>query len=242
MTIVPSDGNGVSTPAYDSVFLHALGETRTDHTAMKKAVLGALLLALAVIWAPLPTSGTPVIAVPEQTRDLPPNITVKPPPEQPNQAVELIQEKGKLLPVPDPTPMEPEIMLEPMEVYEPDVIYSDNPFTFDPGAGPPERNSGPMELTAAGLEPPVITRRVLPNYPMRGLKARMQGYVILEAVLRGDGSIDSIRVLRQLGKGRFNFEDEAIKSVEEWEFIPGKLNGKTVDVRMTLKIDFQLGR
>ena len=72
------------------------------------------------------------------------------------------------------------------------------------------------------------------------MKIRLQGYVILEAILRKDGSVDDIKVLRGLGKGKFGFEEEAAKALQQCEFLPGKVNNKAADVRMTLKIDFVL--
>ena len=72
------------------------------------------------------------------------------------------------------------------------------------------------------------------------MKVKLQGYVILEAILGKDGDIRDIKVLRGLGKGRFGFEDAATEALKKWQFLPGRLHGKPSDVRMTLKIDFVL--
>jgi protein TonB len=91
-----------------------------------------------------------------------------------------------------------------------------------------------------GVEPPVFTKKVTPDYPDKAVKIRLQGYVILEAILRKDGSVDDIKILRGLGKGKFGFEEAAAQALKAWQFLPGKVNGKPADVRMTLKIDFVL--
>lgn len=91
-----------------------------------------------------------------------------------------------------------------------------------------------------GTEPPVFTRKIKPDYPERAAKIKLQGYVIIEAVLRKDRTITDLNVLRGLGRGQFGFEDAAIEAIKQWEFVPGTVNGKPADVRMVLKIDFVL--
>ena len=91
-----------------------------------------------------------------------------------------------------------------------------------------------------GVEAPIFTRQTPPVYPDKGLLVRLEGYVLLEAILRKDGEIDDITVLRGLGKGKFGFEEAAIAALSQWEFIPGVFNDKPTDVRMTLKVDFKL--
>ncbi len=91
-----------------------------------------------------------------------------------------------------------------------------------------------------GVEPPVFTKRVSPEYPKRAIKIKLQGFVILEAILRKTGEVDDVHVLRGLGKGKFGFEESAITALKKWEFQPGKVDGVPSDVRMTLKIDFVL--
>lgn len=91
-----------------------------------------------------------------------------------------------------------------------------------------------------GVTPPVFTKKTRPKYPERAMKIGLQGYVILEAVLRKDGSVTDMKILRGLGKGRFGFEEASMEALEQWQFKPGRVNGRAADVRMTLKIDFVL--
>nr|WP_243435874.1 M56 family metallopeptidase [Acanthopleuribacter pedis] len=92
----------------------------------------------------------------------------------------------------------------------------------------------------AGVEAPVFTKKVAPNYPEAAREMQLQGYVILEATLRASGVVEDVVVLRTLGKGRYQFEEEATAAIKQWEFLPATRNGEAVDVRMTLKIDFVL--
>ena len=90
------------------------------------------------------------------------------------------------------------------------------------------------------VEPPRFTYKLAPQYPEKGLKVRLEGYVILEATLGKDGIIRDIDVLRGLGKGKMGFEEASIDALKQWQYSPGTVNGVAADVRMTLKIDFVL--
>lgn len=94
----------------------------------------------------------------------------------------------------------------------------------------------------AGVEPPIFGNRVAPQYPKQAEAIGLQGYVILEAVLTKKGTVEQIVVLRGLGKGKFGFEQAASDALKQWEFKPGKVAGVPSDVRMTVKIDFVLGK
>jgi len=91
-----------------------------------------------------------------------------------------------------------------------------------------------------GVEPPVFTKKVRPEYPSKAFKAKIQGYVLLEANLRKDGTIDNIVVTSPLGQGEFGFEEKAVEALKKWRFLPGRVNDRTSDVKMVLKIDFRL--
>ena len=91
-----------------------------------------------------------------------------------------------------------------------------------------------------GVTPPRFINRPPPTYPSRALQYKVEGYVILEAVLQGNGKVGEIRVLRDLGKGKLGFEEAAMLAVRNWRFQPGKVNGRRDDVRMTIKVDFKL--
>ena len=92
----------------------------------------------------------------------------------------------------------------------------------------------------AGVEPPVFSKRVQPVFPKEAVKVKLQGYVILEALFKTDGTVQDITVIRGLGKGKFGFEEAATEALKSWEFMPGKANGLSADVWMTVKIDFIL--
>lgn len=92
----------------------------------------------------------------------------------------------------------------------------------------------------AGVSMPVFTKRVPPVYPKSGLKQKLEGYVILEAVLHKDGTIGELALLRSFPGPNTDFDDNAIAAVKQWQFEPSQKDGEPIDVRMTLKIDFVL--
>ena len=66
----------------------------------------------------------------------------------------------------------------------------------------------------------------------------MEGIVLLEAIIRKDGSIDTLRVVRGLGYG---LDESAINAIKkEWKFQPGTLNGQPVDVKVVIETSFRL--
>ena len=67
--------------------------------------------------------------------------------------------------------------------------------------------------------------------------ARVQGVVILEAVIHRDGSVGGIRVLRGVPMG---CTEAAIAALKRYRFKPGTQHGEPVDVYMTLTVQFTL--
>jgi TonB family protein len=200
----------------------------------------ALYTVLAIIWMPGFSFGDKVFDVTKAENKPQKRKVLKPPPEKPLEQVKTKDKKAKKMPMPDLTPDEPEPVVEPDPPPEPEVLPTDD-WEIGIPDGPPEPQGDTIaRVGEVGVEPPVFTKKVQPNYPERAIKIRLQGYVILEAILRKDGNVDDIKVLRGLGKGKFGFEEEAANALKKWEFLPGKVNGRNADVRMTLKIDFVL--
>ena len=207
---------------------------------MKLSFMIALYVSLALIWIPGFSFGNKVFDVDQRENQVQRRKVLKPPPEKPLEKVQTKDKKSKKLPMPDLTPDEPEPVVEPDPPPEPEVLPTDD-WEIGIPDGPPEPQGDTIaRVGQVGVEPPVFTRKVAPDYPEQAVRIKLQGYVILEAILRKDGTVDDINVLRGLGKGKFGFEENAMKALKQWEFLPGKVSGNPADVRMTLKIDFVL--
>jgi protein TonB len=86
------------------------------------------------------------------------------------------------------------------------------------------------------IRQPAKTRHVNPEYPPIAQSSRVQGVVILEAVIGDDGRIVDTRVLRSIPL----LDQAALDAVRQWEFTPTMLNGQPVPVIMTVTVQFTL--
>jgi TonB family protein len=88
-----------------------------------------------------------------------------------------------------------------------------------------------------GVLPPTIISRVEPQYTEEARKAHWKGTVVLEAVIRKDGSCTIVRVVRALGLG---LDESAIDALKQWRFRPATLDGTPVDVSLNVEVNFNL--
>ena len=96
---------------------------------------------------------------------------------------------------------------------------------------------GPQPVRVGGnVRQPTQLRRVSPIYPQDAQAARVQGVVILEAVIGVDGRVDDARILRSIPL----LDQAAIDAVRQWEYTPTLLNGAPVPVIMTVTVQFTL--
>jgi len=87
-----------------------------------------------------------------------------------------------------------------------------------------------------GVKPPVVVNWPKPPYTVEAREAEIGGIVVLEAIVREDGSINNIKVLRSLGYG---LDDMAIRTItEKWLFKPGMMNGQLVNTQVIIEVSF----
>jgi protein TonB len=87
------------------------------------------------------------------------------------------------------------------------------------------------------IKAPTKVRNVAPSYPDLARQSRIQGMVILEAVISPSGSVEDVRVLRGIPL----LDDAAADAVRQWRYTPTLLNGVPVAVVMTVTVNFRLG-
>jgi len=105
--------------------------------------------------------------------------------------------------------------------------------------GPPPpaepRPRGPVRVGELLVMPRKIVD-VRPAYPEIARMSRVQGTVVLEAVLDRAGRVSQVRVVRSAP-----FLDQAaIDAVRQWRYTPSVFHGQPVDVLMTISITFHL--
>ncbi len=163
---------------------------------------------------------------------------IPPPPKQ--KPKKKIQKKfTKKIAVPDPTPDEPEPIIEPEPEPEPEPIPEDVDIVLGNPEPPPV--SGPLMPGIGGVtEPELIPEtKVKPEYPELARKARIQGKVILQAVIRKDGTVGDIKVLKEPAAD-LGFAEAAIAAVKQWRYRPAMQNGRPVDVYFTVVVNFTI--
>lgn len=90
-----------------------------------------------------------------------------------------------------------------------------------------------------GVSAPRLVKEVKPFYPQAARDAKIQGTVLLSAVIRDDGSVGDVAVTRSLDT-KYGLDAEAIKSAKQWTFTPGMKDGKPVAVKVSIEIAFTL--
>ena len=90
---------------------------------------------------------------------------------------------------------------------------------------------------AAELSGPVPLQKVDPKYPQTLINERVAGEVILYAVIRRDGSVDSIQVVRGIDQ---QLDANAIKALRQWKFRPGAKQGTPIELEAIVHIPFRL--
>jgi TonB family protein len=104
----------------------------------------------------------------------------------------------------------------------------------DPDTAPAWAN-GALRVGGAVLQP-VKTKHVSPAYPQIAQDSKVQGVVILEALIGVEGKVTNARVLRSVPL----LDQAALDAVMQWEFTPTRLNGQLVPVMMTVTVQFTL--
>jgi TonB family protein len=95
------------------------------------------------------------------------------------------------------------------------------------------------EEAKGDLSAPTATREADPAYPLELMKQNIHGTVTLYAVIRRDGSVTDVRVLRSVDDRLDEFAQEALA---RWHFRPATKNGNAVDLEAVVTIPFRPGR
>jgi TonB family protein len=89
----------------------------------------------------------------------------------------------------------------------------------------------------SGIEPPKLLREVKADYTEEARQRGVSGEVVLEIVVRRDGTVGDARVLQGLAGG---LNDRAVQAVRQWRFSPARRLGTPVDVIVEVSVEFRL--
>ena len=90
-----------------------------------------------------------------------------------------------------------------------------------------------------GVTLPRVLREVKPEYTPDAMRAKVQGTVLIECIVRPDGSVGDVQVVRSLDP-TFGLDEAAIRAAKQWRFAPGMRQGEAVPVRITIELSFTL--
>jgi TonB family protein len=89
----------------------------------------------------------------------------------------------------------------------------------------------------SGITPPRLVHEVKGDYTEEARRRGVTGEVLMEIVVRRDGSVGSVRLLHGLGLG---LDERAIAAIRQWHFTPAEKQGVAVDVIVEAGMEFRL--
>ena len=96
-----------------------------------------------------------------------------------------------------------------------------------------------VSLPGDGVSMPRVLNKVNPEYTPEALRAKLEGTVLLQAVVRTHGIASDISVLRSLDR-RFGLDQQAVAALKQWRFAPGQREGRPVPVLVQVEMNFAL--
>lgn len=246
-------------------FLNPFALQPSDDSPMRLSVLLALLLHGLLLFLVVPSVQRPagLESRPFVVRPIslgvgslaggvsPPSRSLSRPPTSSRQVVPI--PAPEIIPSrPNPVPHRPARHFQPQEASFPDIIgpvfappgrrgaSTDGSGSESPGGISGDTLNGSTGVFSPG--PDVVSPRLihstLPQYTDRAIQARAHGSVLLRGVVRKNGRVDTLTVIRGLGYG---LEQKAIREIStNWIFEPGTRGGRVVDVWATIEVQFNL--
>jgi len=186
-----------------------------------RALVAAIALHATVLFARMPNWGPEPLRVDAPQEQAMKVQFLKPPapPKAPPKPPEPVKKK---IPRPDPTPDEPEPV---KEAPPPPPLTSEMP-----SAPAPAQDVGPIRVSPG--QGPGIIKKVEPIYPPLARTSRIEGTVVVDAIIRKDGSVSDVTVLKSSSR---LFDQACIDAVKQWRFTPGNQ-----DVILTVTVNFTL--
>ncbi len=104
-------------------------------------------------------------------------------------------------------------------------------------AGAPQDANRQPERPGRNVTTPRLIRDVKPVYPARAMEEKIEGEVLLECVVKADGTVGNIKIVKALHP---DLDQAAKDAAAQWVFEPGTKDGKPVDVLVAITMAFTL--
>ncbi len=106
-----------------------------------------------------------------------------------------------------------------------------------PSAVPDQNQTGVYAAVPVGGTQPEEIYRPVPVYPAMARRAGAGGSAVIRGIVRRDGSIDEVEIIKDLPYG---LGDAARDAVRRWRFRPATFHGEPIDVYYTVTVNFRL--
>ncbi len=105
-------------------------------------------------------------------------------------------------------------------------------------APPPPKPAAPQRVKQGGnVTAALILNQTRPLYPALARQARIQGNVVLHAIIDKEGKVAQLEVI----SGHPLLVQSALDAVKQWRYKPTQLNGDPVEVDTTITVTFTMG-
>lgn len=136
----------------------------------------------------------------------------------------------------------PENMLEPGRIYTlhvnmPNLSSATGSWVLKFTEMEEEERKAAERGTSTDLAGPVPLRKVDPKYPPALVSAKIQGEVVLYAIIRRDGSVDSIQLIQGIDP---RLDQNAMEALARWKFRAAERQGKPVELETIVRIPFRI--
>jgi protein TonB len=225
--------------------------TGSRYTMMLSVVAHVLIVAAVIIVPLMATGSMPSLPTGDldyimlEPAPAPPPLPTPPPPT----ATPTPAANPDAAPIDVPDEIRPEVPRPDVGEHVPGAIPQLGPSSrFGDGVGvgigrdvaplPPPVPAPPQKPLRPGgdIREPVKVKNVAPVYPQIAIKARIQGRVVIDAVIGTDGVVREARIL----SGVPLLNQAALDAVKQWRYTPTMLNNVPVQVIMTVTVQFNL--
>lgn len=216
------------------------GPTEGERQPVRYSMLGSLVLMIVALYIVWPTimEHLEIQKGPEEIHAI--AMGASPPPAARNEQRRVVREEMRPMLYPDLR----EVQIVTDEELQLDLDSDWNSLDVDGRVGGLDTGygSGLGPVFGAGygdVPEPELIYRVEPDYPDPARTARLDGLVILEAIVNTRGDVVDVTVL-QTSPPRYGFAEKAAEAVAQWRFRPSIYRGRPVNVRIRFSVEFNL--
>ncbi len=101
----------------------------------------------------------------------------------------------------------------------------------------PENGENEVFKIGKNVKPPHAVYQPDPEYSEKARQARIEGVVLVQAIVTPEGTVARVKMERVIGYG---LDQKAIDAVCQWKFDPATKDGKPVAIPITVEISFHL--